>query len=303
MNEYEIKQMNKKIVLGRGLGALIEESEPETRSDKAIVGGTEIDVDLIDNNPFQPRSDFDRETLEELASSLKEVGMVQPITIRKLQNGRYQLITGERRLRAAKMVNLTKVPAYIRTANDQGMLEMALVENIQREDLNAIDISISYQRLMEECSLTQEDLSLRVGKKRATVANYVRLLKLPAEIQMGIRENKISMGHARALVTLEENPKIQIDLFYRIIDEDLSVRKTEGLVQKLNQPPKNIPEKSVSNQESPRLYDELKNQLSDFFQTDVAFQRNNKGSGKIIIPFKSDDQLEKIIGIFDKLKV
>ncbi len=295
--------MNKKVVLGRGLGALIEEAEPEARTNKMIVGGTEIDVDLIDTNPFQPRSDFDRETLEELASSLNEVGMVQPITIRKLQNGRYQLITGERRLRAAKIANLTKVPAYIRTTNDQGMLEMALVENIQREDLNAIDISISYQRLMEECSLTQEDLSLRVGKKRATIANYVRLLKLPAEIQMGIRENKISMGHARALVTLEENPKAQIDLFYRIIDEDLSVRKTESLVQKLNQPPKDIPEKAVSDQESPRLYDELKNQLSDFFRTDVEFRRNNKGSGKIIIPFKSDDELERIIGIFDKLKV
>ncbi len=295
--------MNKKVVLGRGLGALIEEAEPEARTNKMIVGGTEIDVDLIDTNPFQPRSDFDRETLEELASSINEVGMVQPITIRKLQNGRYQLITGERRLRAAKIANLTKVPAYIRTANDQGMLEMALVENIQREDLNAIDISISYQRLMEECSLTQEDLSLRVGKKRATIANYVRLLKLPAEIQMGIRENKISMGHARALVTLEENPKAQIDLFYRIIDEDLSVRKTESLVQKLNQPPKDIPEKAVSDQESPRLYDELKNQLSDFFRTDVEFRRNNKGSGKIIIPFKSDDELERIIGIFDKLKV
>lgn len=295
--------MNKKVVLGRGLGALIEETEPEARNDKTIVGGTEIDVDLIDNNPFQPRSDFDRETLEELASSLKEVGMVQPITIRELQNGRYQLITGERRLRAAKMANLIKVPAYIRTANDQGMLEMALVENIQREDLNAIDISISYQRLMEECSLTQEDLSLRVGKKRATVANYVRLLKLPAEIQMGIRENKISMGHARALVTLEENPKAQIDLFYRIIDEDLSVRKTESLVQKLNQPPKDNPEKPLSDQESPQLYDDLRNQLSDFFRTDVEFRRNNKGSGKIVIPFKSDDELERIIGIFDKLKV
>ena len=289
--------------LGRGLGALIEETDPEVRNTSTFVGGTEIDIDLIDYNPFQPRSDFDQEALEELATSIKEVGMVQPITIRELQNSRYQLITGERRLRAARMAGLIKVPAYIRTANDQGMLEMALVENIQREDLNAMDISISYQRLLEECDLTQEDLSLRVGKKRATVANYVRLLKLPAEIQLGIRESKISMGHARALVTMEEEPKAQIDLFYKIIDEDLSVRKTEALVQKFNQPPKEIPEKSPEDHETPQLYEELKNQLSDFFLTPVEFLRNNKGSGKIVIPFKSDEELERIIGIFDKLKV
>ncbi|MBN2481905.1 MAG: ParB/RepB/Spo0J family partition protein [Bacteroidales bacterium] len=295
--------MNKKTVLGRGLGALIEETEPETKVHKAVTGGTEIDVNLIDTNPFQPRSDFDKETLDELATSIREVGMVQPITVRVLQNGRYQLITGERRLRAAKMASILKIPAYIRTANDQGMLEMALVENIQREDLNALDISISYQRLLEECDMTQEDLSLRVGKKRATVANYIRLLKLPAEIQMGIRDNKISMGHARALVTMDEDPKAQIDLFYKIISEDLSVRKTEALVQKFNQFPKEIPEKIPSNQEAPQLYEELKNQLSGFFQTTVEFRRNHKGSGKIIIPFNSDDELERIIGIFDRLKV
>ncbi|MBN1158505.1 MAG: ParB/RepB/Spo0J family partition protein [Bacteroidales bacterium] len=295
--------MNKKTVLGRGLGALIEDTEPEIKMNKTVTGGTEVDVNLIDSNPFQPRSDFDNETLEELAASIKEVGMVQPITVRELQNSRYQLITGERRLRAAKMVNLSKVPAYVRTANDRGMLEMALVENIQREDLNALDISISYQRLLEECDMTQEDLSLRVGKKRATVANYIRLLKLPAEIQMGIRENKISMGHARALVTMDEDPKAQINLFYKIINEDLSVRKTETLVQKFNQFPKEIPEKQPSDKSGLQLYEELKNQLSGFFQTAVEFRRSDKGSGRIIIPFNSDDELERIIGIFDRLKV
>ncbi len=183
--------------LGRGLGALIEEAEPEVVAVRSVTGGTEIDIDLVETNPFQPRTVFDQEALDELASSIKEMGVIQPITVRETEKGRYQLITGERRFRAARMAGLTHIPAYIRTANDQGMLEMALVENIQREDLNAMDIAISYQRLVEECDLTQEDLSLRVGKKRATVSNYLRLLKLPAEIQIGLRDNRISMGHAR----------------------------------------------------------------------------------------------------------
>jgi ParB family chromosome partitioning protein len=294
--------MAKKNVLGRGLGALIEDAETEVVEKQINVGGSEINIGLIDVNPYQPRSSFDKEALEELADSIREVGIIQPITIREMDGGRYQLITGERRLKAAQMAGLTRIPAYIRTANDQGMLEMALVENIQREDLNAVDIAISYQRLVEECNLTQEDLSLRVGKKRATVANYLRLLKLPAEIQLGIRDGKITMGHARALVAIEDL-KDQINLFYRIIEEDLSVRKAEELAQKITNDLSDPEKKSVQTDDLPQPYEELKNQLADFFSARVEFRRNKKGAGKIIIPFGSDDELERIIGIFDRLKV
>jgi ParB family chromosome partitioning protein len=296
--------MAKKNALGRGLGALIEEAEPvEVVARQTVATGSDIDIDLVDTNPFQPRTVFDSEALEELASSIKEIGVIQPITVRQMENGRFQLITGERRFRAARIAGLTNVPAYIRTANDQGMLEMALVENIQREDLNAVDIALSYQRLLEECELTQETLSNRVGKKRATVANYLRLLKLPAEIQVGIRNNKVSMGHARALAGIDD-PHDQLLLFYKIIEEDLSVRKTEELARKLEsdllkhpEPEERKPQKSPSG-----AYDDLKNQLSDFFNTRVSLQHSNNGSGKIVIPFRSDDELERIIGIFDRLK-
>ena len=293
--------MAKKNSLGRGLGALIEEAEPDIVIEK-VVGGTVVDIMLIDTNPFQPRTVFDNSAMEELTSSIKELGVIQPITVREMETGRYQLITGERRLRAARVAGLTHIPAYVRTADDQGMLEMALVENIQREDLNAVDIAISYQRLVEECSLTQENLSLRVGKKRATVANYMRLLKLPAEIQVGIRENRITMGHARALVSIEDHHD-QIKLFYRIIEEDLSVRKTEELARKIEESTIHREKQPASSRQGlPQTYEELKNQLADFFHTDIEFRRNVKGSGKIIIPFRSDDELERIIGIFDRLK-
>jgi ParB family chromosome partitioning protein len=294
--------MAKKNVLGRGLGALIEEAEPEILIEK-VIGGAEIYIDQIETNPFQPRTVLDQEALEELAVSIKEVGIIQPITVREIDDGRYQLITGERRYKAARMAGLKKIPSYIRTANDQSMLEMALVENIQREDLNAVDIAISYQRLLEECNLTQENLSLKVGRKRATVANYLRLLKLPAEIQIGIRENKITMGHARALVAIED-PRDQLKLFYRIIEDDLSVRKAEDFARKLEhdlvvkKPKDTFPLSYL-----PQPYEELKNQLADFFSSNVEFRRDNKGAGKIIIPFSSDDELERIIGIFDRLKV
>jgi ParB family chromosome partitioning protein len=303
MNEQGLKKMNKKTVLGRGLGALIEEAEPETKVESTRAGGgSEVEIELIDVNPFQPRTNFDQEGIEELASSIREMGLIQPVTVREMKNGRYQLISGERRLKAARMAGILKIPAYIRTADDQGMLEMALVENIQREDLNAIDIAISYQRLMEECNLTQEFLSSRVGKKRATVANYVRLLKLPAEIQLGIRQNKITMGHARTLISVEDQKK-QVSLFYKIIDEDLSVRSTEVLVKKYNSIPEGENGKYNPEKDTAKPYEELKSQLSDFLQTSIEFQRNSRGSGKIIIPFQSDDELERIIGIFDKLKV
>lgn len=298
--------MTKKNALGRGLGALIESDEDKNLLQSKISSDIEIPVNKIETNPFQPRTQFDEESLDELAESIKELGVIQPITVRELSNGHYQLITGERRLRAAKLAGLEKIPAYTRLADDNELLEIALVENIQREDLNAIEIAISYQRLIEECNLTQENLSQRIGKKRATVSNYLRLLKLPAEIQLAIREKKISMGHARALISIEE-PKDQLSIFYRISDEDLSVRKVEELVRDLGEQEITVEEnlkgliqveKEVLSQE----YTDLKNHLAKFFMTKVNFVRNNKGAGKIVIPFKSDDELERIIAIFDSLK-
>lgn len=292
--------MAKKNALGRGLGALIENEQEESVAQpepKKPAGVAEIAIDSIDANPYQPRTIFDEETLDELASSIKEIGIIQPITLRKGENGRYQLISGERRLRASKIAGLEKVPAYLRMADDQNLLEMALVENIQREDLDAVEIAISYQRLMDECKLTQEVLSKRVGKKRATVANYLRLLKLPAEIQLGIKNRKVSMGHARSLVNIED-PKDQLQIFHKIIDQELSVRKVEDLVRKLGEEKENK-EKSVSN--LPKEYETLKNHLQSFFNSNVQFKRNNKGKGQIVIPFNSDDDLERLIAIFDKL--
>src|SRR5512136_188445 len=223
--------MAQKNALGRGLGALIEGVEKEALERK-VEANLNIPLDSIDGNPFQPRSHFDEQSLEELASSIKKVGIVQPLTVRESGNGRYQLIAGERRLRAARMAGLTSIPAYIRTADDQAMLELALVENIQRTDLNAIEVAISFQRLIEECSLTQEELSDRVGKQRSTVANYLRLLKLPAEIQLGIRNQQLMMGHARTLISIED-PKKQINVYYKIVDGELSVRQAEELVRQL----------------------------------------------------------------------
>jgi ParB family chromosome partitioning protein len=291
----------KKNVLGRGLGALIEEAEPDVRLEKrTVTAGTELDIDLIESNPFQPRTDFDQESLVELSESIRQLGMIQPVTVRRLATGRFQLISGERRLKAAKMSGATSIPAYIRTADDQGMLEMALVENIQREDLNAIEIALSYQRLIDECSLTQEVLSTRVGKKRSTVANYLRLLKLPAEIQHGIKEDQISMGHARALLAMD-NTSSQIDLFFKIIDDGLSVRKTEALANKYSKAEIKTDKQPKTDIEI-KPYQELATQLSGFLSSKVELQRTNKGAGKIIIPFGSDDELERILGIFDKLK-
>ncbi len=293
--------MARKNALGRGLGALIDTEEENSLVHDRLSKGIEIPIDLISTNPFQPRTKFDDDTLNELAESIKQIGVIQPITIRETHDGHYQLITGERRLRAARIAGISKIPAYIRGAHDNDLLEMALVENIQREDLDAIEIALSFQRLMEECNLTQEDLSQRVGKKRATVANYIRLLKLPAEIQLGIREKKILMGHARAIVNIED-PKEQLDLFYRIVRNDLSVRKVEQLVRKLTAKKEEPAESENQRNQLPHTYEELKNHLSEFFKTDVDFRRNNKGAGKIVIPFVSDDDLERIIAIFDSLK-
>jgi ParB family chromosome partitioning protein len=295
----------KKNALGRGLGALIDDAILPKDIVQAVEASNEISIDLIDVNPFQPRQDFDQEALEELAASIKQLGIIQPLTLRKLDNGRFQIIAGERRLRAAKMAGLTTVPAFLITTNDQGMLEMALVENIQRTDLNPIEIAISYQRLIEECNLTQESLSERVGKKRATVANYLRLLKLPPEIQAAIREEKISMGHAKALLAIDDEEQM-IEVYRQITEKQLSVREVEEMVRIINQPPGEIEQPKAKNKEKdatdPSEYAELKAQLSQFFNSNVDFKRKPNGEGKIIISFKNDAELEKILSLLDSKK-
>ena len=290
---------SKKSPLGRGLGALIEGVEKEAL-EKKVEANLQIDINSIDANPFQPRLRFDNQALEELAASIRQLGIVVPLTVRETGEGRYQLIAGERRLRAARMAGLTHVPAYIRTADDTAMLEMALVENIQREDLDAIEVAITYQRLIEECNLTQEQLSDRVGKQRSTVANYMRLLRLPAEIQLGIRNRNLSMGHARTLVNIED-PAKQIKVFYHIIEEDLSVRATEELVRHLQSAAAKDPAKVEKKKRLNTEFGEVDKQLTSLFQSEVQFRINEKGRGKIVIPFADSDEMERIIGLLDKL--
>ena len=291
--------MTKKNALGRGLGALIDGVEKEVL-EKKVEPNMDIDVDSIDGNPFQPRTHFDEQALEELAESIKKLGIVQPLTVREAEGGRYQLIAGERRLRAARLAGLTHVPAYIRTADDQAMLELALVENIQREDLDAIEVAISFQRLIEECRLTQEQLSERVGKQRSTVTNYIRLLRLPAEIQLGIRNKHLMMGHARTLVNIE-NPKTQMGVYYHIIDDDLSVRQAEELVRALQTEKIKDPAKRERKKKLNDDFRQLSDHLNRVFSTKVSFRINEQGKGKIVIPFESPEEMERILGVFDRL--
>ena len=290
--------MAKRNALGRGLGALITEANEVTPKAAAI---DNINIKEIEANPWQPRTTFDKEALEELSKSIKEVGIIQPLTLRKIGENRYQIIAGERRFRASKLAGLDTVPAYIRESDDNSMLEMALVENIQREDLDAIEIALSYQRMIDECSYSQETLSERVGKKRSTVSNYIRLLKLPALIQKAIREREISMGHARAIINIDD-PETQIMLYKQIITYDFSVRKIEEIVRKLNNDnSENKPEKKPTAPKHPEEYNNLKDHLAKFFSTNVDFKINNKGKGRIVIPFESNTDLERIIGILDHL--
>jgi ParB family chromosome partitioning protein len=291
--------MTKKNALGRGLGALIDGVEKEIL-EKKVEPNMDISLDSIDGNPFQPRTHFDEQALEELAGSIRKLGIVQPLTVRETGNGRYQLIAGERRFRAARMAGLTHVPSYIRTADDQAMLELALVENIQREDLDAIEVAISFQRLIEECRLTQEQLSDRVGKQRSTIANYLRLLRLPAEIQLGIRNKHVMMGHARTLVNIE-NPKTQMDVYYRIIDGDLSVRQVEELVRMLQTEKIKDPAKRERKKKLNEDFVQLSEHLNRIFSTRVNFRINEQGKGKIVIPFENPEEMERILGIFDRL--
>jgi len=288
----------KKAALGRGLGALIDDSKYEPNVSAVHRAIDEVELDKIEINPFQPRTEFDKEALSELADSIKELGVIQPITVRKQDGDVYQLISGERRLRAAKLAGLTKIVAYVREADDQAMLEMALVENIQRQDLNAIEIAISYQRLIDECGLTQENLSGRVGKKRTTITNYLRLLKLPAEIQIGIRDRDISMGHARALVNVADEA-LQTRLYKKIVAEELSVRKVEELVRNANKEQK---EEAKTDGETKQNVVPLQENLNQLFNAKVEVKRNNKGKGRIVIPFASDEDLERIVVLFDKWK-
>jgi len=291
--------MIKKNALGRGLGALIDGVEKEVL-EKKVEANMEISVNSIEANPFQPRTTFDEQALEELAASVKKLGIVQPLTVREIGQGKYQLIAGERRLRAAKIAGLTHVPAYVRTADDQAMLELALVENIQREDLDAVEVAISFQRLIEECRLTQEQLSDRVGKQRSTVANYLRLLKLPAEIQLGIKNKNLMMGHARTLVNIDD-PKKQINVYYQIIDGQLSVRQAEELVRHLQTEKAKDPGKVEKKKKLNDDFTQLSDHLNKLFSAKVNFRINEKGKGKIVIPFETTEEMERILGVFDRL--
>ena len=289
----------KKSALGRGLDALIMMDEIKAGGSSSI---NEIELSKIVPNPDQPRTEFDENALEELAASIRAIGIIQPITLREKGNGTYQIIAGERRYRASRIAEKTTIPAYIRTAEDDNVMEMALIENIQREDLNAIEIALTYQKLIEQYGLTQEKLSERVGKNRTTIANYLRLLKLPAEVQIGLKNKQIDNGHARALLSLN-NPEQQLAVYEETLQQGYSVRKVEERVkgilagETINPTAGDTKPASLSEE-----YSLLKNHLSKFFHTKVQFSCDDKGKGKISIPFKSDEELQRILGIFDKLQ-
>jgi len=302
--------MAKRNALGRGLGALLENYDTDVTTkggdpakQTSLEGGTlvgtvaNLPLESIEANPFQPRTDFDAEALEELSASIKQFSLIQPVTVRKMGYDQYQLISGERRFKAVQMAGLDKIPAYIRIANDQEMLELALVENIQRQDLNALEIAISYNRLTEECNLTQEELSNRIGKNRATISNYLRLLKLPDVIQDAIKTNKIQMGHARALINIED-AAWQMAIFKKTISKSLSVRQVENLVRDgvTKKETTGITKPSVlTNEQKKMAY-----HLSTFFDAEVEIKRNRDRTGKIIIPFSSDEELHKLVTAIDQ---
>ncbi|HEY4651211.1 MAG TPA: ParB/RepB/Spo0J family partition protein [Pontibacter sp.] len=289
--------------LGRGLGSLLEGNKYTGKIDSNTINEVntiaDIAIDQIQTNPYQPRTHFDQGALEELAESIRIQGIIQPITVRQLDQKSYQLISGERRYQAAKMAGLTTIPAYIRKADDQQMLEMALIENIQRENLNAIEIALSYQRLLSECNLKQEELGDRVGKKRTTVTNYLRLLKLPPDIQIALRDNVISMGHARALINIDtiEN---QLEVFKKVVAEELSVRKVEELVRNLqNANKKPDPQQKLVFNKYEEEIKQVETRLSSQFGTKIQVKANNDGKGEIKIPFVSVDELNRILEILN----
>ena len=307
MNEAmdDKKPTPKKSALGRGLGALLQDSPQKTKSETLIpshpvAGIYDISLSDIQVNPFQPRTHFDKDALAELSESIKVQGIIQPITVRKLAEGEYQLISGERRFQASKMAGLEKIPAYVRTANDQQMLEMALIENIQRENLNALEIAHSYQRLLAECNLKQEELGDRVGKNRTTVNNYLRLLKLPPDIQAALRDNKISMGHARALINVDSIDK-QLTIFKKVLSDDLSVRKVEELVKSLNQGNEDKTERQEPALDPLKKYElgKIQQRLANHFGTKVHLKSDAKSKGEIKIPFHSSEDLNRILEILE----
>ena len=284
---------------GKGLDALINTKDVETEGSSNL---NEIAIEKIMSNPNQPRREFDEEALEELANSIREIGIITPITLRQMSDGKYQIIAGERRWRAAKTAGLTSIPAYIRTVEDEGVMEMALVENIQREDLNAIEIALAYQHMADAIGMTQERISERVGKSRTSVTNFLRLLKLPAQIQMALKNHEIDMGHARALLALE-SPSAQIKLFKDIQKNNYSVRKVEELV-KIIKDGADLPTAKKTAEQKARLPEEfnaLRKRLTDLFQTKIQMTYNPKGKGKITIGFENSDELERIMNTFDKI--
>ena len=286
----------KKQALGRGLSALLKDPDNDIKTagdkgaDKVVGNIVELELDQIEVNPFQPRSSFNEDALKELASSIKELGVIQPITVRKISFGNYQLVSGERRFRASKLIGLETIPAYIRIANDQESLEMALVENIQREDLDPIEIALSYQRLIDEINLTQEQMSDRVGKNRSTIANYLRLLKLDPIIQTGMRDGFLSMGHGRALINIESTSD-QLDIYEKIIENSLSVRATETLVKNYKEGKgKATPVKTTV----PQFIKEGKETFANYFGAKVDVKVAQKGNGKLIIPFSSEEDFKRL---------
>lgn len=285
---------------GKGLDALIDTNGVRTQGTSTI---NEIPLDQIEPNPNQPRHDFDADALQELANSIREIGIIQPITLRQTADNRFQIIAGERRWRASQMAGLTAVPAYIRTIKDESVMEMALVENIQREDLNAIEIALAYEHLLEGDGMTQEKVSERVGKSRTAITNYLRLLRLPAQVQMALQKKKIDMGHARALLAID-SPSLQIKLFNEVQKNGYSVRKVEEMAQMLkNGEDVNSGRKTiVAKAKFPEEYNLLRNRLSEFLQTKVQLTCSSKGKGKITIPFANEEDLEKIMSIFDRMK-
>lgn len=292
--------IHKRYALGRGLDALISTEDIRPQGSSTI---NEIPLEQIEANPNQPRREFDEESLQELANSIKEIGIIQPITLRQVADNRYQIIAGERRWRASQRAGLTAIPAYIRTIKDENVMEMALVENIQREDLNAIEIALAYEHLITNTGMTQEKVSERVGKSRTAIANYLRLLKLPAQVQMALQNKEIDMGHARALLSID-SPSLQIKLFKEIQRNAYSVRKVEELVKQIkNGEEITSGKKKISGAtQMPAEFTELRSRLSDFFNTKVQMTCSAKGKGKISIPFANEEELVRIMGIFDKLK-
>ena len=288
-----------KFTLGRGLDALISTDAVRTSGSSSI---GEIEIDKIVANPNQPRRDFNEEALQELADSIKELGVIQPITLRKMEDESYQIIAGERRFRASQLAGKTTIPAYIVKADDEDTMEMALIENIQREDLNALEIALAYQQLIEQHNLSQEQLSKRIGKGRATIANFLRLLKLPAVIQVALKEKKIDMGHAKALLSLDSHSD-QIALFNDIVKNSYSVREVEEMVRRIKEgeTPKQATEKKSTEKKQDAVFHQLKKQLTNFFQAPVQMTCSAKGCGKISIKFKNEKELERIISIFDRL--